>query len=58
MKKKASVKSPQIIFQKSELIEITDPAEIADLERRVKAAKKAMAAREAAPRKRPARKVK
>jgi hypothetical protein len=58
MKKKSNPRLPRIDFQETELIEITDPAEIADLERRVKVVKKAMAAREAAPRKRPTRKAK
>jgi hypothetical protein len=58
MKKKSNPKLPRIVFQRTELIEITDPAEIAALERRIRAAEKAMAGREAAPRKRSARKMK
>jgi hypothetical protein len=47
MKSKSRKTVPGILVT-GKLVEITDPAEIADLERRVRAAEKAMAAREKA----------
>jgi hypothetical protein len=44
--KKKSRKPVKGVLQEFKLVEITDPAEIAELERRVRAAEKAMAARE------------
>lgn len=48
MKKKSGEKPLQIIVQKGELVEITDPAELADLERRRRESDKAIAAAEKA----------
>ncbi len=47
MKKKAR-KPVKGVLVECELVEVTDPAEFAELERRVRAAEKAMAAREKA----------
>ena len=58
MKNKTPKKPVGSILHLSELVPVTDPAEFAELERRVRAAEKAIAARESAPRKRPARKAK
>lgn len=41
MKSKTQATSPRIIVQKGRFVPVTDPAEIAELERRVQAAKKA-----------------
>jgi hypothetical protein len=45
MKNKSRKTVPGILVR-GELVEVTDPAEFAELERRVRAAEKAMAARE------------
>ena len=58
MKNKTQKKPYKPTLLDCELVPVTDPAEFAELERRVRAALKEMAAREAAPRKRPARKAK
>jgi hypothetical protein len=47
MKKKSQKSSRNPTLKTFELVEVTDPAEIAELERRVRAAEKEMAAREA-----------
>jgi hypothetical protein len=57
MKKKTQKKSPGILHN-CVIVPITDPVEIEALERRIRAAEKVIAAREAAPRKRSARKAK
>lgn len=46
MKKKSQKTPYKPTLQEFELVEVTDPAEFAELERRVRAAEKAMAARE------------
>jgi hypothetical protein len=48
MKKRSREKLPRITFQECELVEITDAAEQAALERRIRAAEKTMAAAEKA----------
>jgi hypothetical protein len=42
MKKKLSVKMPKITVVRGKLVEITDPAEIAELDRRFRAAIRAI----------------